>query len=295
VNESEQNITVVNASVPAVRQADTDEQLVALWLHGRSPGTQRVYRSDSDQFFAFAPKPMSGITLGDVQAFADHLVASGLKPATRHRKLSAVKSLFAFAHRLGYLPFDVARPLLLPSYRDGLAERILEEADILRMITLEPQPRNHALLVLFYAGALRASELRGLTWGSMQSRTDGGQVTVFGKGGKTRTVLLPAKVWAVLVKVRNGAADDAPIFRSRKGGHLSAPQVWRIVRNAAMRAGLQRAVSPHWLRHGHASHALDRGAPVHLVQATLGHASVATTGRYLHARPTDSSSNYLPL
>ena len=52
-------------------------------------------------------------------------------------------------------------------------------------------------------------------------------------------------------------------------------------------------VSPHWLRHAHASHAMDRGAPVHLVKETLGHASVATTGRYLHARPTDSSSVYL--
>jgi len=54
-------------------------------------------------------------------------------------------------------------------------------------------------------------------------------------------------------------------------------------------------VSPHWLRHAHASHALDRGAPIHLVQATLGHASITTTGRYLHARPSDSSSRFLPL
>ncbi|MEP0755582.1 site-specific integrase [Trichocoleus sp. Lan] len=58
--------------------------------------------------------------------------------------------------------------------------------------------------------------------------------------------------------------------------------------------GLKRKVSPHWLRHAHASHSLDRGAPIHLVQATLGHESVATTSRYLHARPNDSSSLYLP-
>ncbi len=83
------------------------------------------------------------------------------------------------------------------------------------------------------------------------------------------------------------------MFRSRRGGHLDPAQAWRIVRAAAERAGLDLPVSPHWLRHAHASHALDRGAPIHLVQATLGHASVATTGRYLHARPTDSSSRYL--
>jgi len=61
----------------------------------------------------------------------------------------------------------------------------------------------------------------------------------------------------------------------------------------AARAGLDPAVSAHWLRHAHASHSLDRGAPIHLVQATLGHASVATTGKYLHARPSDSSARYL--
>jgi len=79
---------------------------------------------------------------------------------------------------------------------------------------------------------------------------------------------------------------------------LSQVQVNRVVKAAAMRVpGLERKVaakvSPHWLRHAHASHAMDRGAPVHLVKDTLGHASVATTGRYLHARPTDSSSLYL--
>jgi len=89
-----------------------------------------------------------------------------------------------------------------------------------------------------------------------------------------------------------GNADD-PVFRSRKGGALDPSQVHRIVGKAARRAGIKAPVSPHWLRHAHASHALDRGAPIHLVQATLGHASVATTGKYLHARPSESSAKYL--
>ena len=94
--------------------------------------------------------------------------------------------------------------------------------------------------------------------------------------------------------LREGAPLEAPVFRSRKGRKaLSLRQVERIVQAAARRAGVELPVSPHWLRHAHASHALDRGAPIHLVQATLGHASVATTGRYLHARPTESSAKYL--
>jgi integrase/recombinase XerD len=80
--------------------------------------------------------------------------------------------------------------------------------------------------------------------------------------------------------------------RITRGRHLDLSAVFRIVRRAAERAELeaQGKVSPHWLRHAHATHALEPGAPIHLMQATLGHASVATTRRYLHARPTDSSA-----
>lgn len=83
------------------------------------------------------------------------------------------------------------------------------------------------------------------------------------------------------------------MFGSRKGGPLSVRQVRNVVAAAARRAELTAPVSPHWLRHAHASHSLDAGAPVSLVSSTLGHASVATTGRYLHARPSDSSARYL--
>ena len=97
----------------------------------------------------------------------------------------------------------------------------------------------------------------------------------------------------MLTAIRGEAAGDDPVFRSRKGGALDPSQVHRIVKTAAARAGLSADISAHWLRHAHASHSLDRGSPIHLVQATLGHASVATTGRYLYARPTDSSARYL--
>jgi site-specific recombinase XerD len=142
----------------------------------------------------------------------------------------------------------------------------------------------------------RVSEACGLTWRDVQERGDAGQVTVYGKGGKTRAVLLSAATWAELVRLRGNAPNDDPVFPSKRTGrHLNESAVWRVVRAAAQRAGIAAGVSPHWLRHAHASHALDRGAPIHLVQATLGHSSVATTGRYLHARPTDSTARYLPV
>lgn len=277
------------------RQADNDAQLVELWLHGRSRHTQRAYLSDAKRFFDSVQKPLQQITLGDLQQFANHLNETALETSSVHRTLSAVKSLFAFGHRLGYLPYDVARPLNLPGLRDQLAERILDEGEVHRMIALEPVPRNRAMLLTLYAGGFRVSELCCLRWRDLQNRNQAGQVTVFGKGSKTRTVLIPDSVWDALLSLRGEASDNDPVFLSRKRGHLDPSQVWRIVRKAAGRAGVDKDVSCHWLRHAHASHALDRGAPIHLVQATLGHASVATTGRYLHARPNDSSSNYLPL
>lgn len=274
---------------------DADKRLLDLWLHGRPATTQRAYRADADRFLRFVTRPLQVVTLGDVQAFADDLTRQLLEPSSRHRILAAIKSLFAFAHRIGYLPFDVARPLRLPVLRDKLSERILSEAEVQRMLALERQPRNHALLYLLYASGVRVSECAALRWRDLQARDAGGQITVSGKGGKTHSILLPPQVWSILASLRGDAPDEAPVFCSRRRCALHPSQMLRIVRAAAVRAGIKKAVSPHWMRHAHASHALERGAPIHLVQATLDHNSISTTGRYLHARPTDSSSLYLPL
>jgi integrase/recombinase XerD len=201
-----------------------------------------------------------------------------------------------FGHRTGLLHADVARPLHLPKVKNVLAERILEEAEVARPIALEPSRRNHALLRLLYLAGLRLSEAAALSWRDLRKRGGARQVTVFGKGGKTRAVLLPASLWRELTVLRGDTPDEAPVFRSREGGaggQLSPSQVHWVAKAAARRAGLSGAVSAHWLRHAHATHALDRGAPLHLVQATLGHADLKTIGRYTHARPTESSATYL--
>jgi integrase/recombinase XerD len=280
--------------VPALPQAHSDDQLIDIWLHGRSVHTQRAYAADIARFRRWEGKPLPSVTLTDLQGFADSLGA--LAAASRYRILSALKSLLAFGHRIGYLPFDVGRALRLPGVRNRLTERILPEAEIHHILSLEPKERNRVLLTLLYASAVRVSEVCGLCWRDAQANGDGGQITVFGKGDRTRSIQLPASVWKNLEKLRGDAGDYQPLFPSRKrGGPLKPLAVLRIVRQAAERAGIDLAVSPHWMRHAHASHALDRGAPIHLVQATLGHASITTTGRYLHARPKDSSGRFLAL
>ena len=286
-----------SADLLSVPQASSDEQLIEIWLHGRSLHTQRAYRADVERFRSRAGKPFRQLTLAGLQQFADSL--RDLAPASRYRTLSAVKSVLAFGHRIGYLPFDVGRALRLPAIRNRLAERILPEADLHRLLSLEPNARNRAMLTLLYASGVRVSELCELCWRDLQPNGDSGQITVFGKGGVTRSIQVPASVWKLVSRLRSdNSGPGDPVFRSRKGkngGVLRPLAVFRIVRQSARRAGIELPVSPHWFRHAHASHALDRGAPIHLVQATLGHASITTTGRYLHARPNDSSSRFLPL
>lgn len=283
-----------NSTGQIIQQADNDEQLIDLWLHGRPMNTQKGYRREVAKFRNFMNKPLHLAKLVDLQQFADQLGQS-LKESSVHRAVNAVKSLLSFGHRLGYLQFDIGRAMKLQGFRDELAERIISETEILRIISLEPYPRNRAILLTFYAGGFRVSEICSMKWRHLQERDSAGQITVFAKGDKTRSVLIPRSVWETLVSLCGESPLDAPVFRSRKKGHLCESAVWRVVKKATKRAGIPKEVSCHWFRHAHASHALDRGAPIHLVQATLGHSSVATTGRYLHARPSDSSGSYLPL
>jgi integrase/recombinase XerD len=154
--------------------------------------------------------------------------------------------------------------------------------------------RNFLILRLLYLAGLRVSELCQLCWKDTVPRGETGQITVQGKGGKVRTILLPATLWEQLQQLRVDASASDPVFRSKNGKLLERTRVFRIVKAAAQRAGINGKVSPHWLRHAHASHSLDRGAPLHLTQRTLGHSRIGTTERYLHVRPNDSSAMYLP-
>src|SRR5215472_12479248 len=179
-----QGIVIANAlaTIPSSFCADSDDSLMKLWLHGRPPHTQRAYQTDLRRFRGQVAKPLAAVTLTDLQDFADTL--SGLKGSTCYRILSAVKSLLAFGHRTGYLAFDVGRVLKLPAVHDNLAQRILPEADVHRMLSLEPNERNRALLMVFYASGARVSEICSLAWRDLQPTGEGGQITVLGKGSK---------------------------------------------------------------------------------------------------------------
>ena len=275
-------------------QADSDQQLIALWINSHaSEHTRRAYAADVARLLAYTGgKSLAATTLADLQAFAESM--SALSAGSRKRTINAIKSLLSFGQKVGYLRFNIGAAIKAPKPKNTLAQRILTEAEVHAMIALTRKQRDQVLLRLLYASAGRVSEVCALTWQDAQPNGDSGQVTLFGKGEKTRAVVLSTQTWQALQAIRPaGAKATDPIFASQKGGSLDESQVHRIVRAAAKRAGIAGNVSPHWLRHSHATHALDRGASIALVRDTLGHSSLSVTSMYTHAKPSESSALHL--
>lgn len=312
LNASAKDASARNApATDSFQHASSDLELVQLWLSGKADNTRRAYRRDLEEFIDYVDKPIQRVTLGDVQAFRHRLEDErNLATATVARKLATIKSLFTFAHKIGYVQFNTGRPVRQPTPRRRLAEKLLTAGEVHRIFAAADTLRNLAICRLFYGSALRRSELATLEWRDLAARPDlpgsespsqgRGQVTVFGKGEKERTVLLSASTWRVLMQLRRqeraegrGQAGN-PVFWSREGGALTGTQIYNVVRQMARRAGIDKPVSPHSFRHAHLSHALDRGATIEEARATAGHSSIQTTSVYVHARPDASTSDYLP-
>jgi len=304
--------------VIVVPQGTTEDKLIELWVRlKKSEHTQRAYRHDIEIFRDFVEKPLADVTLEDTLDFCDNLdeleitnkrgETKPLEDNSKRRILNSVKSLYSFAYASGIFPVNVMAAIKPPSAKSAISRRILPEATVLKMILLESDPRNHAILHTLYAAGLRVSELCNLRWRHVIRRSDGVQLDIMsGKGDKQRHVLLSESSWIVLSAIREGASDNDFVFQSRqgvsrrgyyKGTRFDTSTIFLIVREAAKRAGVPNwfEVSPHWLRHCHGSHAIDRKAPLTVVRDTLGHSNIAVTDEYAKARPDQSSSHYLPL
>lgn len=310
---------VVTLRLPT--SATQDAPLLQLWLRNqRAYKTVKAYAANIARFYFFIEKSLAEVTLADLQDYVEDLY--DLAPASQASMLAAVKSALTFCAQAGYLQMNVGIALKLPQPEQRRAERILSEAQVLRMLALETDQRNHAMLLTLYGAALRVSELCSLQRRHLQAHGNAGQVTVYGKRSKTRSIPLKASVWQEIVALCEPFAPDAYVFQSRQhvNSHgeptedrLDQSQVDEIVKAAAIRASIEvyeriiekgpkagqvekrSRVSPHWLRHASASHAIDRGAKLTLVRDTLGQSSIAVTDVYSHARPNDGSTLYLPL
>lgn len=295
---NENGKSVVTAPVQQLQvrytRAGNDAELVASWLAGmHSEVTRAKFAATAERFLALLSAEgltLRTATIEDVRAAIDAL-GVGKAGSSKAQYAQRAKSLLSYAHRLGYVPFNAGAAIRVKGGTVDRAKRIASETEIALVIRAAPTKRDRLLLQVGYAGGVRVSELVSLTWGDVLPREqERVQLSIVGKGGKLRHVILPAVVSRALLASRGDAPESAPLFPSRKGGAPLLPRgVNRMIKAAAKRANVNPSISAHWLRHAHASHALERGANVETVRNTLGHANIATTSVYLHSRPDRSS------
>lgn len=291
-----------------------DSGMVELWLDryrnplhsaGRPTATQHAYRRDWGLFKAGMDergvRSIRSLTAREASEILADIGQHTNNIDTYRRRAFAMKSLFSYAHKLGYLDFNVLAAARIPPSPNRLSERTLDGEQVYQIISAAPEgPKRTLLRFLYYSGA-RVSEAAGLQRKHIVKLAAGRlQVTLHGKGNKSRDVGLPPRMGEDLWQLASGLRDNDFVFQAlhpRRGSRVSKAlrvrMMQKVVREATQGAQIGKDVSPHWMRHAHASHSLDRGAPLHVVQTTLGHSNPATTGRYLHVKEGDSSADYL--
>ncbi len=271
-----------------------------------SPYTVRNYRNDLSDFFHFLKQKEIGL-LDEVDRhvlrdYLSHLVGRGIVKASIARKLSAIRSFYRYLVRekiVATNPIEkVSSPKLdkrLPSFLTlEEMERLLNAPDL-----STPQgQRDRALLELLYASGLRVSELVSLDLGQINLETN--EIRVWGKGSKERMVLMGEPAAEAL---RNYLSQGRPkllgekkskaLFLNRYGQRLPERRVQRILEQYAKKAGIGKRVHPHMLRHTFATHLLDGGADLRVVQELLGHARLSSTQIYTHVTKGQARKVYL--
>ncbi len=286
------------ARSPLARAAQVYQDHLAV-ERGLAPNSLAAYRRDLSRYLAFCAQrgitSAADITDADLGAFVASLRQGSdghapLAPASAARTLVAVRGFHRFAVDEGMTPTDPSREVKPPASARRLP-KALTVAEVEAILTstggaaAEPLGlRDRALLEFLYGTGARISEAVGLDGDALD--LDAGVAHLHGKGGKQRLVPVGTKaceaISAYLVRARPGLLVSAQraVFLNARGGRLSRQSAWTILRAAADRAGVSADVSPHTLRHSFATHLLDGGADVRVVQELLGHASVTTTQVY---------------
>jgi len=282
-------------------------QALQLWVDNKkSAHTRRAYARAMKEILHAIGKPIRSITLLDLSEWRKSLEAPssenpegrGWRESKKALAVNTLKSFYKFAHEIGFLGVNPARTLKSPKLNPAVHERILPEEDVWRMISGAESERDRAILALLYASKVRVSELVRIRWKDLVPATDkgrengvGGSVYVIGKGEKPRTIGIPQKTWNRVQSLKKSEASDlSHVFSAKNGKSLTTASIWLIVKKTARRAGINGRVSPHWFRHCGASHAVNRGAPLKLVQDELGHSNLNTTAFYLHSKKDEASS-----
>ena len=267
---------------------------------GLSSATVRAYRADLEDFAAargttrtWAESPDAALRYLAARTRRGRRTDPGLAPTSLRRRAAAIRGFYRFAFGEGLISTDVAAHLDLPRMPRLLPETLTRD-ETERLLGAAPADAllDRALLELLYAAGLRISEALRLDLEDVS--LDGAFVRVIGKGDRERLVpvgemaLDALRVWldgprAALVAAHHVApVRGGPLFLGPSGRRLARQQAWSAVKRAAAAAGLSGRVSPHTLRHSFATHLLEGGADLRIVQELLGHASISTTQLYTH-------------
>ena len=287
---------------PKLTDAKQDTELIRLWISQKSPTTQKTYITISRQFLTFAGKKLEEVKLEDILLWLESFQLRGKSQNTINNKLAAIKSLFSFGVKTGYLSANPASTIKTTKAKDALNERILQAEEVKQLINAAKNERDAAalasrdrlILILLYILGLRISELVGLNWSDFQPTEEAIAVTIFGKGHKTRTLLITHQLWSELKQLPRSEKTEA-VFLSRFGNRLDRHAIHRLIKKAVEKAGINPHTSAHWLRHAHACHSLNNGAGIDLLMKSLGHSSLAVTSRYLHVQPSECTSKFIEL
>jgi integrase/recombinase XerC len=249
--------------------------------------TIRSYRHDLEDFRRVldisGTAALRAVDVRGVRAYLAELHTRGLDPTSIARKLAALRSWCRFLVRRGVLEHNPALQIRAPRPARKLVSFLPIDETVALMDGRVPRTtaRDTAIVELLYASGLRVSELVGLDLADVDLA--GTTVRVLGKGNKERIVPFGSAADRA-IRDHLGERGGAPgaLFRNRRGGRLTVRSVHTIVRRRAAAVGIGRRVSPHTLRHTFATHLLDSGADLRMIQELLGHSRLSTTQRYTH-------------
>ncbi|CCB88997.1 site-specific tyrosine recombinase XerD [Simkania negevensis] len=255
---------------------------------GLSIHTIEAYERDLRTFLSSYPKTsLESVTQEEIISFIEKMKGKGYASSSLSRSLVAIKVFFRFLKRERLIVQDPTALIESPKLWQLIPE-VLTENEITALlkqpdVDLEIGARDRAILEMLYATGMRVSELCSLNVHDVDDQT----VHVRGKGGKERIVPIAAVAIEALDHYLSFRRDvkklkDEPLFLTKKGKRIGRTQVWVRLKHYGKGAQIDKVISPHTLRHSFATHLLDHGADLRVIQELLGHADISTTDRYTH-------------
>ncbi len=275
-----------------MEKQDIVEEFLNHLKHERnySKNTVLAYHKDLYQFkefcnYTFGKDSLLKIERKDIRQFVEFLLKHNLNPRSVSRKLSAIRSFYRYCVNMGYIetfpPEGIKNPKIPIKLPDVLSVRQINK--ILEEWTPESEIeiRNKAIIDLFYSTGVRASELCNITLDDIDFKER--SIRIYGKGKKERIVLFGTKTLNNINKYLSTRTDGKKwLFLSRRKRKLSRREVWYIINTTFEKIALKFGVHPHTLRHSFATHLLDNGADLRVIQELLGHSSISTTSIYVN-------------